>query len=306
MPETMKLTLPLEHETHYADIYRLTDTLLAKQSLPEEIAKILQTMLADHKRVHTTWQAYEAMRVTEPTHTHESYKNYKRAVEHYEAMMHEFKDVFPEISYLGIDGVAADDEPVLRHLYDEYSSTGLAYFTHLKQYQFALTTQRVRLIRDDELRNIVGRALRQSPNGRDHIIDSLEMGQISKAARDANLRITFIDAPGELNDAIEIEGVGTFYVQYDIEAAKRLRLEQSMEKLNKMVDCELKTIIIDSIIDNQENTINRSELARIRTAAEKIGVTIEVDNRRGIELDYLIVDGEPLPVSYADDVPETH
>ncbi|MCI5048836.1 MAG: hypothetical protein MRY32_00680 [Rickettsiales bacterium] len=307
MPQHVALKLDDNIEDTYDDLYQRTGLFVAGAELPDEIITLLHCLLDTHRAMHAKWRQFEDVRQQDPARLGEYDTVYKRAVEAYEVLMHEFKAILPEaeFSLFHDSGIDAEDEAILRHFYDEYSSMGLSYFAHLKEYQFARSAEVVNSITDQALKAALSKALRSGSDATMHSIDALEMGLIAGAARKANLMLHFVDAPGELNDAIEIEGIGTIYVEFELEAAKKMRLDQAMEVLPVIGNEAVRNAISDALTDTDDGTLTAMGLRDIKEVCQAENIPMDIENRKGVELDFLIIADIHIPVSFADHVPET-
>lgn len=293
-------------QAQFKSLYHRANDLVFAARLPSHIAEILQALVNVHQLMVSQWHNFEKTRESGSHHDELAFGTYKRSVEGYESLMHDFVSLFPSESkqHEGIAGVASNDEKTLYLLKDEFSSNGLPFFTHLKYCQFERSRDVLMRVQNAGLRAALSRALGADLMGNMSMIDASEMQSIANAAQKAGVKLRFNDAPGELNDSIDIEGVGSVYVSYDIVAAKKLRQQIAKDVLHQIKSDRLRELFFRALIGD-DTVIDMKELESFQQVAGEESIDLVVINRKGIELDYLIIDGLELPVSYADDVPET-
>lgn len=304
MHPSIQLLLDESTAAKHKALYQRANELVFAGKLPTHIAEILQALVNVHQLMVSQWRNFEKSREAAHTHDETNFASYKRSVEGYESLMDDFVSLFPEQEHESIEGVQLQEQKVLLELKDEFSSNGLPFFTHLKYCQFEKSREVLMRIHYPQLRAVLSRSLGEDLMGNISMIDAHDMHSISEAAKKAGLKLKFNDAPGELNDSIEIEGIGSVYVSYDIVAAKKLRQQAALDMLHQIKSERLRELFFKALIGD-DTIIDLNELTNFQQVAAEEGFTLEVQNRKGIELDYLIVDGLELPVSYADDVPET-
>lgn len=303
--EVLELKLADDALETYQAIYSKVETLLVRETLPHHVAVLLKGLADMHRSMYGRWKVFEEARITQDESEEPLFAAYKRAVEAFEVFMHSFQMIFPEALFGGIDGVSTGDQDTLELIRDEMNATGLAFFTHLKHNQFARSQIVIDALPSDGLRAALSKALQQSVAGIQPEIDHLEMSEISRVAHEAGIEVYFRDAPGELNDAIVVKDYGIIYVLFDMESAKELRLQQAKDKLANITNADIRDVIVEALKSNGDGTINMQALQKIRMIATQAGIMTQVNNPKGVELDTLTVGDVELPVSYADDVPDT-